>query len=424
MLVYRAIDKCRICGNENLESLLDLGEQALTGVFPKHMEEPVPGGPLQLVKCGESGNGETCGLVQLKHSYNGAYMYGQNYGYRSGLNRSMVEHLGALANRIKGLVSVEPGDIILDIGSNDSTLLRALHVPGASSIGMDPTGVKFREFYPPHIQLVADFFSARRFRQEVGNKKAKIITSIAMFYDLESPLEFMREIADILHQKGVWVFEQSYLPLMLERNAYDTICHEHVEYYAFRQIEWMATRAGLKIVDVGLNDANGGSFAVTAVREDSDFVPNGAALNGIRVREKELGLAGRQIYDQFRLRVFEHKETLSQWLRTQMDQHRLVLGYGASTKGNVVLQFCDIKTDRMPYIAEVNRDKFGSFTPGGLIPIISEEDARAMKPAYFVVFPWHFRDNILARESEFLRSGGTLVFPLPELEEVHGCPER
>jgi NDP-4-keto-2,6-dideoxyhexose 3-C-methyltransferase len=159
------------------------------------------------------------------------------------------QQAGALANRVKGLVSVEPGDVILDIGSNDSTLLRALHVPGASSVGMDPTGVKFREFYPPHIQLAPDCFSALRFCREVGNKKAKIITSIAMFYDLESPLEFMREIAGILHQKGVWVFEQSYLPPMLERNAYDTICHEHVEYCAFRQIERMASRAGLKIVD-------------------------------------------------------------------------------------------------------------------------------------------------------------------------------
>jgi NDP-4-keto-2,6-dideoxyhexose 3-C-methyltransferase len=424
MLVYRAIEKCRICGNENLESLLDLGEQALTGVFPGHSEDLVPGGPLQLVRCAETGSGESCGLVQLKHSYNGAYMYGQNYGYRSGLNRSMVEHLGALANRIKGLVSIEPGDVILDIGSNDSTLLRALHAPGASSIGMDPSGVKFREFYPPHIQLVPDFFSARRLCREVGNKKAKIVTSIAMFYDLESPLEFMREIAGILHQKGVWVLEQSYLPLMLERNAYDTICHEHVEYYAFRQIEWMASRAGLKIVDVELNDANGGSFAVTAVRADSDYVPNETALNDMRVREAELGLAGRPIYDEFRLRVFDRKEILSRWLSNQMDRQRLVLGYGASTKGNVVLQFCDIRNDRMPYIAEINCDKFGSFTPGSLIPIISEEEARAMKPAYFLVFPWHFRDNIICRERKFLRSGGTLVFPLPELEEVHGCPER
>jgi hypothetical protein len=186
----------------------------------------------------------------------------------------------------------------------------------------------------------------------------------------------------------------------------------------------MASRAGLKIVDVELNDANGGSFAVTAVRADSDYVPNDAAINGMRAREAGLGLAGSTIYDEFRLRVFEHKEILSRWLRTQMAQQRLVLGYGASTKGNVVLQFCDIKTGQMPYIAEVNRDKFGSFTPGGLIPIISEEEARAMKPAYFLVFPWHFRDNIISRESEFLRSGGTLVFPLPELEEVHGCPER
>jgi NDP-4-keto-2,6-dideoxyhexose 3-C-methyltransferase len=351
-------------------------------------------------------------------------MYGQNYGYRSGLNRSMVDHLAELADRIKDRVSMESGDVILDIGSNDSTLLRFMDAPGVSSIGMDPSGTKFSSFYPPHIQLVPDFFSGRRFTHEAGGKKAKIVTSIAMFYDIEAPLDFVRQIAEILHPRGVWVFEQSYLPLMIARNAYDTICHEHIEYYAFRQVEWMASRAGLKIIDVELNDVNGGSFALTAALAGSDYVPNEAALNRLRTREAELGLAGGAIYDDFRRRVFDHKERLSQWLCTQMDRRHLVLGYGASTKGNVLLQFCGITANHLPYIAEVNPDKFGSFTPGTTIPIIPEEEARAMNPACFLVFPWHFRDNTVKRESNFLREGGTLVFPLPELEEVHGCPAR
>jgi NDP-4-keto-2,6-dideoxyhexose 3-C-methyltransferase len=423
-VLYSPIDKCRICGNESLDPLLDLGELALTGVFPKRADEPVPRGPLQLVKCAGSGDDESCGLVQLRHSYDGTQMYGQNYGYRSGLNRSMVDHLAQLADRIKDRVSMESGDVILDIGSNDSTLLRFLNAPGVSSIGMDPSGPKFSSFYPPHIQLVPDFFSGRRFTHEAGGKKAKIVTSIAMFYDIEAPLDFVRQIAEILHPRGVWVFEQSYLPLMIERNAYDTVCHEHIEYYAFRQIEWMASRAGLKIIDVELNDVNGGSFAVTAALAGSDYIPNEAALNRLRTREAELGLAGSTIYDDFRHRVFDHKERLSQWLCTQMDRQRLVLGYGASTKGNVLLQFCGITSNQLAYIAEVNPDKFGSFTPGTTIPIIPEEEARAMDPACFLVFPWHFRDNTVRREGNFLREGGTLVFPLPELEEVHGCPER
>ena len=422
--MYSSIDKCRICGNENLDLLLDLGEQALTGVFPRRMDETVPGGPLQLVRCVVNDDDAACGLVQLKHSYDGTYMYGQNYGYRSGLNRSMVEHLGDLAARIKSRISLGAGDSILDIGSNDSTLLRFMDAPGVSLTGMDPSGAKFREFYPSHVQLVPDFFSASRFSRETGGKKAKIVTSIAMFYDLESPVDFMRQIAEILHPDGLWVFEQSYLPLMLERNAYDTICHEHIEYYAFRQVEWMASRAGLKIIDVELNDTNGGSFAVTAALADSPHRPDESALAALRAREAALGLAGSAIYDAFRTRVFDHRKKLVNWLDTQMNSRRLVLGYGASTKGNVLLQFCGITPREIPYIAEVNPDKFGSYTPGTKIPIISEEEARAMNPSSFLVLPWHFRENIIAREKDFLSRGGRLVFPLPELEEIDGCGTR
>ena len=195
-------------------------------MFPRSKDQPLTSGPLELVKCHSDSGDPVCGLLQLRQSYPLDEMYGQNYGYRSGLNRSMVEHLHGKVRGILGSIPLASGDLILDIGSNDSTLLQAYpqHL-GLVLAGIDPTGVKFRQYYPPHVQLIPDFFSAQAVRDNFGGRKAKVITSIAMFYDLESPLEFVRQVADVLADDGVWVFEQSYMPTMLEINAYDTICH-------------------------------------------------------------------------------------------------------------------------------------------------------------------------------------------------------
>jgi hypothetical protein len=377
---------------------------------------------LHLVKCAE--NGDACGLVQLKHSYDPEILYGSNYGYRSGLNAHMVAHLRAKAEKIKRTVALPRGSLVVDIGSNDSTLLQAMGEPDVDLVGIDPTGEKFRQFYPPHIQLIPDFFSASQFRREFGQRKAQVITSIAMFYDLEAPLEFMRQVAEILAEGGIWVFEQSYLPSMLNMNSYDTICHEHLEYYSLRQIRYMAGRAGLKILDVELNRINGGSFSVTAAHKASALPPNDVMVNGMLEEEARLGLRGRRIYDQFRERVFQDRERLRELVDSFLQNGQRLLGYGASTKGNVILQFCGIGPGEIPFIAEVNRDKFGCFTPQTLIPIISEEEARAMRPDGFLVLPWHFREHILVRERSFLEFGGKLIFPLPEPEVVSNATRQ
>jgi len=258
---HRKIDCCRICRNRDLAPILSLGQQYLTGVFPRDRHQELSYGPLELVRC--SGPG-ACGLVQLHHSYDHAEMYGSNYGYRSSLNASMVRHLADKVQALRGRVTVGESDLVIDIGSNDGTLLSNYPAGAATLVGIDPTADKFRQFYRPDIQVIADFFSADAVRERFPGRRAKLVTSIAMFYDLEAPQEFARQIAGILAADGIWHFEQSYLPAMLEANAYDTICHEHLEYYALRQIKWITDRAGLKIVDVTFNAVNGGSFAVSA----------------------------------------------------------------------------------------------------------------------------------------------------------------
>lgn len=415
--MYREISQCRICGNSNLVTVLDLGTQALTGVFPKS-GQVVETGPLELVKCVEDAAGECCGLVQLRHSFEPEQMYGENYGYRSGLNQSMVLHLQQKATAIKQIAPLQAGDLALDIGSNDGTLLRAIAEPGVELIGMDPSGVGFAQYYPPGARLIPDFFSAARFKKELGERRARIVTSIAMFYDLDEPLRFMQDVYEVLADDGIWVFEQSYLPRMLEMNSYDTVCHEHVEYYALKQILWMVQRAGFKVLNVEFNDVNGGSFSIVAAKSTSKYQPNETLIARIMARELNDGIGEFTVYREFSERTFRHRDALRSQLATMKKSGQRVLGYGASTKGNVVLQFCGITSELLPAIAEVNASKFGHFTPGTLIPIISEAEAHASKPYAFMVLPWHFRDGIIRKESSFLNSGGRLLFPLPEIELV------
>ena len=392
--------------------MIDLGSQCLTGVFPASADEPLTRGPLELVKC----HGEKCcDLVQLRHSYDPAEMYGANYGYRSSLNRSMVAHLSEKVAQLRARFPLAEGDIALDIGSNDGMLL-SFFPPEVTAVGMDPTAVKFREFYQPHIVALPEFFSAAAFRAHFGERKAKVVTSIAMFYDLDDPISFVAQVAEILADDGVWHFEQSYLPAMLAANAYDTICHEHVEYYALRQIEWMMERCGLRILSAERNDVNGGSFAVTVAKSHSHHRTDTRAVAAMLDAEAREGMDTLEPYGRFRERVMRHRDELRELLARIVREGGSVLGYGASTKGNVILQFCGITPAQIPAIAEVNAEKFGRFTPGTHIPIISEADAHAMKPDFLLVLPWHFRENLIQREAGFLRGGGRMIFPFPQIE--------
>ncbi|HZT04707.1 MAG TPA: class I SAM-dependent methyltransferase [Steroidobacteraceae bacterium] len=409
---YRRIDGCRVSGSPNMVSVLSLGHQALTGVFPRSVKDKITSGPLELVWCPDSG------LLQLAHSYEATEMYGENYGYRSGLNRSMVVHLTDKVAHLERLVPLRSGDVILDIGANDATTLKAYQSKGLRRIGIDPTGFKFRAHYTDDIILVPDFFSADAYRS-VEKKPARIVTSIAMFYDVDQPVEFAKQVERILADDGVWHFEQSYMPSMLRLNSYDTICHEHLEYYSLGVVKRILEEANLRLLDVVMNGINGGSFAVTAAkRSNTSIRPNDTVINWLLEQEDRMGLATPRPFRDFEERVFRHREDLLRLIRALNADGKRVLGYGASTKGNVVLQFCGFTSKDIAAIAEVNPDKFGAFTPGTHIPIVSEADARAMKPDYFLVLPWHFKDGIIRREKEYLSAGGKMIFPFPEIEIV------
>jgi hypothetical protein len=409
---YRELQNCRAGGGDHLVSVLNLGQQTLTGVFPRSPDELLTKGPLELVWSPVSG------LVQLRHTYEAGELYGANYGYRSGLNQSMVDHLTQKVRFLEQRVALRAQDVVLDIGSNDGTTLKAYSVGGLRRIGIDPTAEKFRAYYPEGATVVPDFFSARVYAG-VASRRAKIVTSIAMLYDLESPVDFVREVAQVLDADGIWHFEQSYMPSMLRMTAYDTICHEHLEYYSLAVIGRILDGADLQIVDVVTNGINGGSFAVTAThRANTAIRPNKAIIDWLLQQEERMGLGTPKPYREFEERVFRHRQDLVRLVGALCGDGKKIVGYGASTKGNVLLQFCGFSAREIAAIAEVNPDKYGCVTPGTHIPIISEAEARAMKPDYFLVLPWHFKDGIVRRERDFLLGGGKLIFPFPEIEIV------
>jgi hypothetical protein len=404
------IKNCRVCSGNRFEVILDLGNQCLTGVFPRTVGDDPEKEPLELIKC------KDCNLVQLAHNFNPKSMYGENYGYRSGLNQSMVTHLREKAFSLNALLNINAKDIVIDIGSNDGTFLSNFLATGAKLIGVDPTAEKFRSYYDESILLIADFFPSKDL--DLGSRKAKLISSIAMFYDLPDPVNFAKTIKNHLAENGVWHFEQSYLPEMLKTVSYDTICHEHLEYYTLNVIENILKSAGLEVIDVELNSTNGGSIAVNAAHVGSDHVKS-LRLASVREKEIDMRLDLLSSFDEFVKMTSRHRDDL---VRALQDLHLLgkkVYGLGASTKGNVLLQYCGITESLVEKIGEVNSEKFGKITPGTHIRIVSEVEMREEKPDVLLVLPWHFKDSIVAREFDFISEGGTLLFPLPALTFVN-----
>lgn len=410
--MYKIISHCRICKNQLLTPIFSLGQQALTGVFPKDPSEEITAGPVDLVMCTGP---KACGLVQLLQSYDLHEMYGDNYSYRSGLNQSMVQHLQSKVRDILRLNFLQPGDMVIDIGSNDATTLKSYPQGIYELVGIDPTGIKFSDYYPPEIKLIPEFFSALAVEKALGGRKAKVITSFSMFYDLEDPVAFAREIACALDAQGIWILEQSYLPTMLRTNSFDTICHEHLEFYSLSQIQYITRMAGLKVLDVSFNEVNGGSFSIIVAKVDSEHQSNKTWIEKILTEEQALGINDIEVFNEFKLRVAEAGRTLHNFLERAKHKGERVCGLGASTKGNVLLQYLKIDSTLLPVIGEVNSEKFGKFTPGSLIPMQSEDEVLKTNPDYLLVLPWHFRMFFVNHKK---LKGQRLIFPLPKFEIV------
>ncbi len=406
-----SISKCRSCNSRDIRDVFELGNQVLSGVFVSDNLDSITSGPLTLFQCNQ------CHLVQLRHTYSLDEMYNEGYGYRSGSTEYMNNHLNDIVDFAKNKVTLNNDDYVLDIGCNDGTLLNH-YSDKINRLGIDPVAKKYLEIYDKDIVVITDFFTKESYFSATS-EQAKIITSISMFYDLEKPVDFAKDIASVLSLNGVWVFEQSYLPAMLRQNSYDTICHEHLEYYSLLAIQYIVNSAGMTLIDVSQNEVNGGSIRLAAVHSNSALAKKvSPELTWLLEQEKHHNIFGNDTFEIFKNNVVRQKKDLVKLLKELKSGGKTVIGYGASTKGNVILQYCGISIDLLPCIGDITPSKNGTFTPGTEIPIISMEKAKSMCPDYFLVLPWAFRSDILLRESETIKNGVKFIFPLPFVEIV------
>jgi SAM-dependent methyltransferase len=406
---------CRVCGSSSLTKVIDLGPQYLQGSFVKPGKE-MPSTrkiPCTLVRCNPEKDENACGLLQMEHSVPPEILYA-SYWYRSGTNNTMRNHLKGITEAVVPLFKAKDA-VVLDIGCNDGTLL-SYYPETYQKFGCDPSDIA-KEV--KHATVVQDIFPSDELTRVLGGKQVDIITSIAMFYDLESPVDFVRKVKEALSPTGIWVVEMSYMPQMLELDSYDTICHEHLEYYSLAVLEKIASMAGMKIFKVAFNDINGGSIRCYVTHAENIIYDNPAdqrMISEVRQKEFDLELDTDKPYAAFTERIHKLKSELYGLLMTFRKEGKKIHIYGASTKGNTILQWCGIDNTLIQYAAERNPDKFGARTLGTDIPIISEEESRAMNPDYYLVLPWHFKAEFVEREKATLEKGTGLIFPLPTIE--------
>jgi hypothetical protein len=421
--VLRVIDSCRVCGSKKLTPILSLGELYISDFLDPSKREEGASAPLELVLCNMKDGG--CGLLQLRHTVSPDVMY-RNYWYRSGINKTMTDELSGIAEKVSFIADLKGGDCVIDIGANDGTLLRGYKIQGLNTVGYEPAKNLLEYNQRGVTKIIPDFFNFSAWEKEFKDKKAKVVTAIAMFYDLDDPNTFVSDVAKCLDDEGLFVIQMMYLPSFLERNAFDGICHEHLEYYSLLSLENLLKRHGLEVFDVEMREQiNEGSLRIyirKTGRGSSLRSFSGARerTDGLREKERGLGLDDKKTYEELVQRVLSAKERSVSFIRAEVLGGKKIHGYAASTKGNTTLQFYGLTPDLVEAIADRNPQKWGKVTVGSRIPIISEEESRARKPDYYFILAWHFLPEFIEREKEFFERGGKFIVPMPEFRIVEG----
>lgn len=401
---------CRNCKKKKFLKISELGNQPISSLFLRNKIK-IKEYSLNLYKC------LSCDLVQLSKIPNLKEMYGSEYGYKTSVSKLMVNHLKKKIAKLYKYKVFKNYSNILDIGSNDGTFLNFFsnNKKKIGLYGIDPSAEGFIKNYKKDIKLIIDFFNTRSVKENFLKKKKKfsLITSYAMFYDVEDPNSFCKDITKILDDNGIWCLEFSYFPLLLKNLTYDQICHEHCIYYTLSTFKNIITKNNLRILDFSLNEINGGSIEVICAKKNSNFRFNKNKINNLIKYENKIGLKD---FEKFNLRMENSKKNLKLFLSNQSKKN--VIGYGASTKGNVILNYCGISNKNISYICDANPSKEGKFTPGSFIKIISKAKMRKLKPKYLLVLIWSFREEVIKQETQFLKQGGKLIFPLPAFHVV------
>ena len=405
------IRECRSCGSGNLISIISLGNQYVSG-FPYSKEDGTRA-PLDLILC------NNCRLLQLKHNTSPELMWGEQYWYKSGISTTIKNDLRDIVEKAQKIYPLKRGDLIIDIGCNDGTLLGFYDKEkGIEIVGFEPSGNVAAEAKAKGFKVINNFFNSEDFVNNFGVKKAKIITAISMFYDLENPNRFIEDIRQCLDKEGILVIQQNYLLTMLEQNAFDNICHEHREYYSMISLKNLLDKHSLEIFDVEQNNINGGSIRtyikVMGNGKIKGFDEAEERIKNLMEKEKKAGLDTEKPYFEFASRINGIKEKLTNFLREKKAVGKKVWIYGASTRGNVALQYFDLNQSLIDGIADMNPDKWGRVTIGSGIPIYPPEKMRQERPDYILVNTWHFLDEIVKQENEYHKQGGKFIVALPE----------
>ena len=405
------LKKCRLCHSNKFSGLFSLGNLSFTGKFANNVKQNIPKKEIHLVICNH------CKLVQLNQDFNPKYLYGKDYGYRTGLNQTMTEHVKLIAHEAQKLSKIKKGEFVLDIASNDGTMLN-FYRKDLMTVGIDPILNKFKNFYNKINYKIPNFFSFSSLKKYKLNKKYKIISALSVFYDVKNPNYFLKDIKKILHAEGVFILEHADLLSIVKNNLFDTICHEHLTYYSSKLIINMMKKNDLTVFDLKKNNTNGGSIRYYISHSNSIYKIKHNKISSILSEEKLFKLEEKKTYENFLKNINIQKEKLQSFLKSKVKQKKIVHGYGASTKGNVLLQYFNIDSKLIDFIADRNPNKYNLYTPGTKIKIISEKLSRKMNPKYYLVLPWHFKNEILKREIKIRKKGTKFIFPLPKLKII------
>ncbi len=405
--------KCINCRSKKLKEIFTLGSQPISSAFYSNKKFNLKKYPLNLFECSK------CKLIQFSTKTPVREMYGSSYGYKTSLSKNMIQHLHKKYLILNKKLNFKDNSNIIDIGSNDGSFLNffASKSKNLQIFGIDPSAQVFKKNYKKNIYLINDFFSKSKLFKFINKNKLKIkkfslITSFAMFYDLLKPNSFCKDINNLLSENGLWISEFSYFPLLLKNLTYDQICHEHVAYYTLSTFKKIIEKNNLKIIDFTINEINGGSIEVVCAKKNSSHKTNKRKIFNQIKFEKRIN---HTAYKRFGDRVNNVKNNIITFLN--MNPNRVV-GYGASTKGNVILNHCKITNENLPFICDANKFKINKFTPGSNIKIISKKKMRKMKPDYLFVLIWSFRSEVIKEEIQYIKKGGKLVFHLPRFHIV------
>ena len=401
------IQNCRNCNKKNLDFLFFLGKLSFTGKFPKK-NKTIKKAPLEIVMC------KNCKLIQLAHKFNLKYLYGPDYGYRSNISKTMVDHLKKVVLKVSEKANLKPGQLVLDIASNDATLLKN-YAKNIITFGIDPLVNKYIKDYSKINYKISNFFSLKEIRKKTS-KKFQIITALSVFYDLEKPNTFLNNIKVLLDKEGIFVLEFADLASIIKKKMFDTICHEHLEYYSSKIIINMCNNNGLRVIDIFENEINGSSKQFLISHNKSLYNANTKKIKKILLEERKMKITSKKTILKFFKEINIIKFKLLKLLKKIKSKNQSIHGYGASTKGNVLLQYFGIGNDKIDYIAERNPKKYELYTPGSKIKIISEKNSRIKKPNFYLVLPWHFQKEILSREKKIRLKGTKFIFPFFKLK--------